>query len=127
VPGATPAGSPFLDRLVGYAINYYRDFIKPNKQFRLASDTERGALKELSAHLAQIPADATAETIQFEIYEIGKRHPFPELKDWFKGIYAVLFGQNEGPRMGAFVQIYGIAETRALISDALAGKFVDAA
>jgi lysyl-tRNA synthetase class 1 len=69
----------------------------------------------------------SAEDIQTEIYEIGKRHPFGELKDWFKGIYAVLFGQNEGPRMGSFVKLYGIAETKALIDDALAGKFVDAA
>ena len=50
--------------------------------------------------LANAPADSTAETLQTEVYEIGKRHPFPELKDWFKGIYAVLFGQGEGPRMG---------------------------
>jgi lysyl-tRNA synthetase class 1 len=124
---ATPADSPFLDRLVGYAIQYYRDFIKPTKRFRAADAVEQAALTELRDWLALAPGDITAEAIQFEIYEIGKRHPFPELKAWFKGIYEVLFGQSEGPRMGAFVQIYGIAETRALIADALAGKLLDAA
>jgi lysyl-tRNA synthetase class 1 len=126
VPGATPTGSPFLGRLVEYAINYYRDFVKPAKRFRAPDATERAALAELSASLAAMPLDSTAEAIQTEIYEIGKRHPFPELKDWFKGIYAVLFGQSEGPRMGSFAQLYGIAETKGLIDDALAGKFVDA-
>ena len=127
MPGATAAGSPFLGRLVEYAINYYRDFVKPAKRFRSADETERAALTELSASLAAMSPDSTAEAIQTEIYEIGKRHPFAELKDWFKGIYAVLFGQNEGPRMGSFVQLYGIPETKALIDDALAGKFLDAA
>ena len=127
VPGTTPEGSPFLGRLVEYAINYYRDFIKPKKQFRAPTESERAALAELSATLANVPADSTAEALQTEVYEIGKRHPFPELKDWFKGIYAVLFGQGEGPRMGSFIQLYGIAETRQLIDDALAGKFLDAA
>jgi lysyl-tRNA synthetase class 1 len=126
VPGTTPEGSPFLGRLVEYAINYYRDFVKPKKQFRAPTETERAALAELSATLANAPANSTAETLQTEVYEIGKRHPFPELKDWFKGIYAVLFGQGEGPRMGSFIQLYGIGETRQLIDDALAGKFLNA-
>jgi lysyl-tRNA synthetase class 1 len=125
-PGATPAGAPFLDRLVVYAINYYRDFVKPAKRFRAANDTERAALGELSARLADLPPDSTAETIQTEIYEIGKRHPFGELKDWFRGIYEVLFGQSEGPRMGSFAQLYGMANTKALIDDALAGKLLGA-
>ena len=124
LPGATPESLPFLGRLAEHAVNYYQDQIKPTKQFRAANDTERAALTELSAMLADVPADSTAEALQTEVYEIGKRHPFPELKDWFKGIYAVLFGRSEGPRMGSFIQLYGIAETRQLIDDALAGKFI---
>jgi lysyl-tRNA synthetase class 1 len=122
-PGASPATAPFLDRLVAHAIHYYRDFVKPKKRFRAAGETERAALAELSARLAELPGDSTAEAIQTEIYEIGKRHPFADLKDWFRGIYEVLFGQSEGPRMGSFVRIYGLPETSALIADALAGKF----
>ena len=114
-----------MGRLVEYAVKYYQDFVKPTKRFRAADENERAALTELSTILATLPSDSTAEAIQTEIYEIGKRHPFPELKDWFKGMYAVLFGQGEGPRMGSFTQLYGIAETKALIDDALAGKFVD--
>ena len=121
VAGATPETAPFLDRLVHHAIAYYVDFVKPAKRFRAPDATERAALEELSALLAGIPPDSTAEVIQNEIYEIGKRHPFPELRDWFKGIYEVLFGRSEGPRMGSFVRLYGIVETRDLIARALAG------
>ena len=125
-PGETPETAPFLDRLVHHAIAYYRDFVKPAKRFRAANETEHAALKELSETLATLPADSTAEAIQNEIYAIGKRYPFAELRDWFKGIYEVLFGQSEGPRMGSFIRLYGIAETRILIADALAGRFVGA-
>jgi lysyl-tRNA synthetase class 1 len=126
-PDANPQASPFLDRLVQYAIAYYSDFIKPEKRFRAANDIERSALTELMDSLANMPGDSTAEALQTEVYEIGKRYPFAELRDWFKGIYEVLFGSSEGPRMGAFIQLYGIAETRALIDKALSGKFLDAA
>jgi lysyl-tRNA synthetase class 1 len=122
--GATPETAPFLDGLVGYAIHYYQDFVKPHKSFRAADPTERAALEELSAALAALPLDSTPESIQTEIYEIGKRHPFPDLKAWFRGIYEVLLGQSEGPRMGSFAKLYGIGETRRLIDDALAGKFL---
>jgi lysyl-tRNA synthetase class 1 len=122
--GATPETEPFLDRLVRYAIHYYQDFVKPAKRFRAADPTESAALEELSLALAHLPASATAETIQTEIYEIGKRHAFADLKAWFRGIYEVLLGQSEGPRMGSFAKLYGIGNTRRLIDDALAGKFL---
>src|SRR5579883_1263918 len=122
VPGATAANHPFLDRLVGYAIAYYQDFVKPTKRFRAPDGTERAALEDLDRVLAALSKETSAEDIQNQVYEVGKRHPFVELRDWFKGIYAVLFGQEEGPRMGSFIALYGVDETRALIADALAGR-----
>src|SRR3954469_18186433 len=98
-PEATPATAPFLDKLVGYAINYYRDHVKPQKRYRAPDATERAALDELLRYLESAPAGATAEDLQNEVYEIGKRHPFPELKAWFRALYEVLLGQEQGPRM----------------------------
>jgi lysyl-tRNA synthetase, class I len=60
-----------------------------------------------------------AETIQNAVYEVGKRHPFPELRAWFGCLYQVLLGQEEGPRFGGFVALYGLGETVALIEAAL--------
>ena len=119
-PDASPESSPKLARLVEGAIAYYRDFVLPKKAYRPPDDRERQALKELAAWLAAAPADSAAETVQHEIYEIGKRHAFASLRDWFGACYEVLLGQSEGPRLGTFVRIYGLAETRRLILDRLA-------
>jgi lysyl-tRNA synthetase class 1 len=126
-PGLTPATDPFLDRLVGFALAYYEDFVKPKKSFRAATEKEREALMTLDARLAALPADATAETIQNEIYAVGKEYGFEPLRDWFKAIYEVLLGQEQGPRFGSFVAIFGIPETRALIAQGLRGELVKAA
>jgi len=86
----------------------------------MGGEAERAALADLAATLAALPPDATAEAIQDEVYAVGKRHPFAALKDWFGCLYQVLLGQQEGPRFGGFVALYGIAETVALIESALA-------
>ena len=56
------------------------------------------------------------------IYEIGKREEFgfEILRDWFKALYETLLGSSQGPRMGSFIALYGVANTRRLIAEALA-------
>jgi len=122
VPDATPENQPLLDRLVGHALAYYRDFVKPAKRYRAPSELERQALADLRAELAALPAGAKPDEIQDRVYEVGKRHAFPELKAWFAALYEVLIGQATGPRMGSFIALYGIPETIALIDKALAGE-----
>lgn len=114
-PEATPENKPFLDKLVGYAVRYYQDFVKPTKQFRPASEVERAALVDLRGRLAALPAAADAEAIQGEVYAVGKDHGFAELKNWFQALYEVLLGQSTGPRMGSFIALYGVGETIGLI------------
>jgi lysyl-tRNA synthetase class 1 len=122
LPQATPATAPFLDKLVGYAVNYYRDHVKPHKRYRAPDEMERRALEALLAGLEAAPEDASAEELQNIVYEVGKQHPFTELRAWFKTLYEVLLGQETGPRMGTFIALYGKAETVALIRQALAGR-----
>src|SRR6201992_2003735 len=62
-PGVTPQTHPKLDAMVGYAINYYRDFVAPTKQFREPSESERAALQDLRDALSNLPATSTAEGI----------------------------------------------------------------
>ncbi|MGC9270216.1 lysine--tRNA ligase [Acidiphilium sp.] len=118
-PTATPETSPFLARLVGYAVLYYQDFVKPTKQYRAASAIERAALEDLAAGLAAIPADADPEVLQTLLYDVGKRHPFASLREWFSCLYQVLLGQTDGPRFGGFIALYGVAPTISLIEQAL--------
>ncbi|HEY2111042.1 MAG TPA: lysine--tRNA ligase, partial [Dongiaceae bacterium] len=124
---ANPANQPLLDRLVGHALAYYRDFVKPAKRYRAPSELERRALADLRAELAALPAGASPDEIQDRVYAVGKRHEFPELKAWFAALYEVLIGQATGPRMGSFIALYGIPETIALIDKALAGEDLSAA
>lgn len=122
-PDATPETAPLIDRLVGHAINYYRDFVKPATRYRRPTNEEKAALAELAAALRALPADAPAETIQNEVYEVGKRHPvFPTLRAWFQALYQILLGQDDGPRMGSFIALYGIKETVELIERAVSGE-----
>ena len=118
-PGAGPETTPFLARLIDYAVAYYRDFVRPAKRYRPATEVEAAALADLGTTLAALPAGSTPEAIQDEVYAVGKRHPFPALKNWFDCLYQVLLGQQEGPRFGGFVALYGITETVDLIRSAL--------
>ena len=120
-PGATAENHPMLDALVGYAINYYRDFVKPHKSYRPPNDQERAAMENLLAALEGMDPALSGTDIQNQIYEIGKAHNFENLRDWFKALYEVLFGQSQGPRFGSFAALYGVAETAALVRRALAG------
>ncbi len=40
-PSATPESHPRLDRLVHYAVAYFRDFVAPKKRYRAADEVER--------------------------------------------------------------------------------------
>jgi lysyl-tRNA synthetase class 1 len=125
IPGATPESYPYLDRLVGYAIAYNRDFVAPTKRFREPSPLERAALADLAHALSageaqSYPGTTAAERLQNLVYAVGKRHPFSPLKAWFDCLYQVLLGQTEGPRFGGFIALYGVERTVALIEGALA-------
>jgi lysyl-tRNA synthetase, class I len=133
-PGVTPQTHPRLDALVGYAINYFRDFVLPSKSFRDPTPVERKALFDLRDALSQLPATASAEEIQDVVYEVGRREPFLDVGgkiktrdgkpgvsiEWFNMLYQVLLGQEKGPRFGSFVAVYGLDNTTAMIDGALA-------
>lgn len=118
-PTSTPQNSPFLDKMAGFAVQYYHDFVKPAKHYRAPTSQEKEALLTLKEVLNTLPNEATAEIIQNEIYTIGKESGFIELKDFFKALYEILLGATQGPRLGSFIALYGTKETIGLIEDAL--------
>ena len=137
-PHVLPSTHPRLDALVGYAVAYFRDFVQPVKQYRLADDVERDALQLLDTMLAKLPDAASAEVIQTALYDVAR--PIPRYQnhaakgatperpgvsnDWFNMLYQVLLGENRGPRFGSFIALYGKRETRELIARALAGDLM---
>ena len=127
IPGATAESEPLLDRLAGYALHYYEDFVRPHKRFRAPDERERAAMQDLARRLRALPKDCKdAELIQNEVYAAGKDAGFEPLRGWFQALYEVLLGQSQGPRFGSFAAIFGLDETLALIDRALAGEPADA-
>ena len=139
-PGVTAETDPELDQLVGYALRYYEDFVRPAKTFRAPDAVEREALESLDAAFAALPADADGEAIQNALLDVAR--PIERYQDhkksgpqggpgvsgeWFQALYQILIGQEKGPRFGSFAALYGLDETRALIRDALEGRLVSGA
>ncbi|MCG8440916.1 MAG: lysine--tRNA ligase [Caulobacterales bacterium] len=126
VDGASPESHPLLDRLAGYAVAYFEDFVAPAKSFRPPEARERAALEDLRARLAALdPGEKDGETIQNDVYAVGKAHEFEPLRDWFRALYEVLLGQSQGPRFGSFAAVYGVSETIAMIDKALEGELAE--
>jgi lysyl-tRNA synthetase class 1 len=117
----TRPDSPALDAMIAAAVAYNRDFVAPTLRRRAPAANEAAALRALGAYLAGAADDTSAEDLQTEIYELGKRPEFgfENLRDWFKALYETLLGSAQGPRMGSFIALYGIANTRRLIAEAL--------
>jgi lysyl-tRNA synthetase class 1 len=119
-PDTSPEKDAELDTLIGLAVNYARDFVVPTLKRRAPVGHEVDALRDLDAALAALPEGASAEDIQNQVFEIGKKYPFESLRDWFKALYETLLGSEQGPRMGSFIALYGVENTRKLIGEALA-------
>jgi len=126
LPDATPESEPTLDRLMGHALNYYEDFVKPSKTYRAPTEQERAAFLDLAARLRALPADTTdGEVIQGEVYAVGKAHDFQPLRAWFGALYEVLLGASQGPRFGSFAAIYGLPQTIELIEKGARGELAE--
>jgi lysyl-tRNA synthetase class 1 len=119
---ASPETMPFLDKLVQHAINYYQDFVKSKKSYPVPTDLEIESLNDLLSELNKLNKTESSDEIQKIVFDVGKRHDFPALKAWFNTLYRHLLGQEDGPRMGSFVALYGIDNTKKLLEDAIARK-----
>ena len=114
--------NPLLDNLIQYAINYYIDFVIPRKKYLLVNTNNKKIFDDLLHLLQNISETSTSEQIQTEIYDLGKKHNFSNLRDFFKLIYQVLLGQEQGPRLGSFVKLYGKNNTCLLLEKVLKGE-----
>ena len=104
----------YFNSMIGYAINYFQDFIKPKKKYKTPNDAEIKLLEQLLEALKTVNNDA--EEIQNAVYKISKENDIP-LKQWFQLLYEILLGTKEGPRMGTFIKLYGLKEVKKLIAE----------
>ena len=119
-PNISEKNFPIFDGLVGYAIKYFNDVIKAQKKYKIPNATELLALEALVKILENCTDDMSPEEIQTLIYSTGKENGYSEsLRDWFKLIYEVVFGDENGPRMGFFISFFGVKETKELLINKL--------
>ena len=112
-----PKDHKILDDLTEYAINYFKDKVEPNKKFKKPNKEEKKALENLVKKLKQIKEPLSPEDIQTHVYTVGKENGYEKnLREWFKLIYEVVFGEENGPRMGFFISFFGLNETIELIN-----------
>jgi lysyl-tRNA synthetase, class I len=111
--------SPELDALIGHALAYNSDYVAPTLKRRKPEGVEVAALERLDSELAALPEGADGVAIQDIVYAIGNEGGFEKLRDWFQALYETLLGSSQGPRMGSFIALYGVANTRKLIGEAL--------
>ena len=116
IPDVKPSDNTYTDKLIEFSIQYYKDFVEPNKKYKKPTDNEKKILQEIVEFLKKCKPKITSEEIQSEIYEIGKKHKY-ELKDWFLFLYEILLGQKNGPRLGTFILLLSIKETIKLIEE----------
>ena len=111
---------PIFDNLIGYAIKYFNEVIKLKKKYKKPNENEKKALQALISTLDECNDDMSPEDIQTLIYSTGKDNGYKEkLREWFKLIYEVVFGDENGPRLGFFISFFGVKETKQLIKDKL--------
>ena len=111
---------PVFNKLIDYAIKYFNDVIKKNKKYKKPNEMEKKSLEALIHALDSCNDKMLPEDIQTQIYKVGKENGYKEnLRDWFKLIYEVVFGDENGPRMGFFISFFGVKETKQLIIDKL--------
>lgn len=117
-PEISEKNHQIFDNLIGYAIKYFNDVIKQNKKYKKPDENETKALKALINALINCNDKMLPEEIQTQIYTVGKENGYKEnLRDWFKLIYEVVFGDENGPRMGFFISFFGVKETIQLIKN----------
>lgn len=136
-PDVSAETHPRLNKLVEGAVCYYRDFVRPAKQYRPPSDNEHQALDDLQKALDAMQDSKDPDALQAIVYEIGRTH-MPDVSGkskspdgrpgvsqaWFSTLYQILLGEARGPRFGSFIAFYGVKETQNLIAKALSGELI---
>ena len=118
--GLSPETSPLLAKMVNCAISYYNDFIRKNKKFKTATAEEKIALLDLINLLRTATDEQKSDgaLLQNIVFQAGKNHGYEKnMRDWFLALYQILLGQDQGPRMGSFIALFGIENFVKLVEE----------
>jgi lysyl-tRNA synthetase class 1 len=101
--------------LVKKGMNYYQDYILPNKHYRTSTEKEAEMLRSLLDKLKNYGGNDANElqTLPFDVARAFDIEP----RDFFKLFYQVIIGQEQGPRFGTFVGLVGKDKVIGLLNE----------
>ncbi len=114
------ADEAIINRMIDRALEYYRDFIVPTKEYKTPDEEMMPALRQLVSFLESYEGNS-AEELQSATYAAGKENGL-KLGKWFAAMYRLLLGQERGPRLGTFMQLYGVENTLNLIREKMGDR-----
>ena len=63
--------------------------------------------------------ELSAEDYQNLIYKYGKEIYPDNLREWFVALYQILFGSNNGPRLGSLFHLYKKNKVLQILKDSI--------
>ncbi|MEC8100176.1 MAG: lysine--tRNA ligase [Pseudomonadota bacterium] len=95
-----------LKNIIRLAVNYFLKFILPKLKKRKPSEIEKKSILNLINDIAVNTSELSSEEYQSLVYKHGKK-AYPEnLRTWFISLYQILFGSDNGPRLGSLFFLY---------------------
>lgn len=104
-----------IKKMCEYAVKYYQDFVAGTLHKKTPNQHEKEALIALCEKLKNVDGSLSDTEMQAIVFFVGNEFYSGRMRDWFVCLYTVLFGTESGPRMGTFINIYGVKNTIKLI------------
>ena len=95
-----------LQKIIKLAIQYFQNFIYPKLKKRKPNSKEKQIIKYLIEDISLNKKEMSAEEYQNLIYKYGKEIYPENLREWFISLYQILFGSDNGPRLGSLFHLY---------------------
>lgn len=109
-------GNNQVSSIIPLAGNYFNDHLSGSISFRSPTEYEYGLLSSMLDEFRTLD-NPTAESIQSIVYEIGKSANYEKLQEWFKAIYEIVFGSEQGPRVGTFAEMVGLDQFIQMVEE----------
>ena len=105
----------FKTQLVQKAYLYYKDFIKGTKLNVAPNLEQKSDLELLLKYINELKGEIDPQELQNYIYSLGMKNSAIPLKEYFKHMYQILLGQDNGPRLGSLFAILGKEDSIKLL------------
>ena len=80
---------------------------------------EKRVIEALIMEISNNKDEISAEDYQNLIYKYGKEIYPDNLREWFVALYQILFGSNNGPRLGSLFHLYKKNKVLQILQEAI--------